>query len=238
MPTPTATAPAAIQSPALSSDTPPVGISFTCGSGAAHVLEEPRPERGGRKHLDDVGARFPRREDLGRREAARASPRRRSGGTSRSPRAGTRARRRTARRRGWRARAVSASRIVPAPSRNSLRQRRRQLLDQLESRRGTVIVTSSARTPPSRQRVDDGPQLRRAPASGCTATTPHASISAVRASTSARRSSSRPSTAVDDQHVPVHVRHEAAVDARKTTAPARSSGSPQRPAGMRSRICR
>ena len=32
-PTPTATAPARSQSPALSIDTPPVGISFTCGSG-------------------------------------------------------------------------------------------------------------------------------------------------------------------------------------------------------------
>ena len=34
VPTPTATAPARIQSPAFSTVTPPVGISFTCGSGA------------------------------------------------------------------------------------------------------------------------------------------------------------------------------------------------------------
>jgi hypothetical protein len=37
-PIPTATAPARIQSWALSSETPPVGISFTCGSGARTSL--------------------------------------------------------------------------------------------------------------------------------------------------------------------------------------------------------
>src|SRR5207248_7953540 len=37
-PMPTATAPARIQSPALSSVTPPVGISFTCGNGARTSL--------------------------------------------------------------------------------------------------------------------------------------------------------------------------------------------------------
>src|SRR6266545_468324 len=37
-PTPTAIAPARIQSPALSSDTPPVGINRTCGSGALTSL--------------------------------------------------------------------------------------------------------------------------------------------------------------------------------------------------------
>src|SRR5215831_3978893 len=38
-PMPTATAPARIQSPALSMDTPPVGISFNCGSGARMSLK-------------------------------------------------------------------------------------------------------------------------------------------------------------------------------------------------------
>ena len=42
-PTPTATAPARIQSPALSSVTPPVGISLTCGSGARTSLMNDGP---------------------------------------------------------------------------------------------------------------------------------------------------------------------------------------------------
>ena len=43
MPTPTATAPARIQSPALSSVTPPVGISFTWGSGPRTSVKNDGP---------------------------------------------------------------------------------------------------------------------------------------------------------------------------------------------------
>src|SRR6266511_2678801 len=42
-PTPTATAPARIQSPALSTDTPPVGISLTCGNGARTSFRKAGP---------------------------------------------------------------------------------------------------------------------------------------------------------------------------------------------------
>src|SRR5687767_4350674 len=42
-PTPTATAPARSQSPTLSIDTPPVGISFICGSGPLMSLKYPGP---------------------------------------------------------------------------------------------------------------------------------------------------------------------------------------------------
>ena len=70
VPTPIATAPARIQSPAFSRVTPPVGISRTLRQRPAQVLEEAGPERRRREHLDDVGAGLPRGEDLGRREAA------------------------------------------------------------------------------------------------------------------------------------------------------------------------
>jgi hypothetical protein len=43
VPTPTATAPAAIQSPALVSDTPPVGIIRICGSGPRMSLKNCGP---------------------------------------------------------------------------------------------------------------------------------------------------------------------------------------------------
>ena len=43
MPTPTATAPAVIHSPALVSETPPVGISLICGSGARTSLKNCGP---------------------------------------------------------------------------------------------------------------------------------------------------------------------------------------------------
>ena len=71
VPTPTATAPARIHSPALSSVTPPVGISLTCGSGARTSLMYDGPSAVAGKDLDDVGAAVPRLEDLRRREAAR-----------------------------------------------------------------------------------------------------------------------------------------------------------------------
>ena len=199
----------------------------------AHVLDELRAERRRRKHLDDVGAALVRREDLGRREAAwhrrhvalvaggdhlrlehRADDERRAGidhARARSPR-----RSRCRRRAGTR------------------RQRRRQLADQLDRARHGHRHLERAHAA-FHQRVDDRAQLRRilqadhrhdaerfdlrrdsgASGIGCRA---HVVI----APSIRRRRPAR-----------VRGRSRPPCDARKTTAPPRSSGSPHRPAGMR-----
>ena len=69
-PTPRQQAPALRKSAAVFRSTPPVGISRICGSGAAHRLEEGRPQHVGGEHLDDVGPGLPGGQDLGRREGA------------------------------------------------------------------------------------------------------------------------------------------------------------------------
>ena len=155
VPTPMATAPALIQSPALSLADAAGRHQLHLRQRAAHVLEEPRPERRRGKHLHDVGAGLPRVEDLGRREAARASPPRRSDAPSRSPRGrntGPTTKRAPARM-TWRA--VSASRTVPGAEQELLRQRRRDLLDQPHGARHGHRDLEGAHAA-LHQRVDDG----------------------------------------------------------------------------------
>src|SRR4051812_8091111 len=146
-PTPTATAPARIQSPALSRVTPPVGISLTCGSGARTSLMYCGPSAvAGNTLMMSAPASCASRISVGvKQPGATATPRswhawmtsRRNTGltTYRAPASTT-------------ALTVAASVTVPAP-----RMKPSGMVGASSRMRatafGTVIVTSSARTPPS-----------------------------------------------------------------------------------------
>ncbi len=71
LPRPTATAPAAMNDPAVSAVTPPVGMSGMSGNGPQALPDERRPERRGGEELHRGRAGPPRGEDLGRGGGAR-----------------------------------------------------------------------------------------------------------------------------------------------------------------------
>ena len=144
---PTATAPARIQSPALSSVTPPVGISFTCGNGARTSLMYCGPSMvAGKTFTMSAPASCAARISVGEKQPGMA-------GTPRSWQAPMTSGRKTGPTTNvapasMTARAVATSVTVPAPRRNpsgSVGASARII----STARGTVIVTSSARTPPS-----------------------------------------------------------------------------------------
>src|SRR6185503_19518176 len=177
-PTPTAAAPARIQSPAFVSVTPPVGISFTCGSGPRTSLMNPGPSAVAGNSLTmsaplswaariSVGEKHPGITATSRAWHAATTSGLNTGLTTNTAPASTTAC------------AVAASVTVPAPSRNPSGSAGASSRIK-PTAPGTVIVTSIARTPPraiaSTTSRSFAGSLKR-----ITATTPSASMRAVTA---------------------------------------------------------